>query len=154
VQAEFWLYSRYKSIIQYELIAALSCCVSRDAIKSECGDKHTTTLAHIWYFRWFAYHVTFGHNVRPGHHSRMCFAPWDLCDVIPIISNFVWSISPFSMFLCDFQCCLLISDLCYINGLSMHSPYYSITYSTCFGPFDLLWPFVDFIYLLQLSHTG
>ena len=49
----------------------------------------------------------FGHNVRPGDHSRMCFEP--LASYAMSFRSFPTSFRPFStfsMFLCYFQCFL------------------------------------------------
>ena len=52
-------------------------------------------------------HATFGHNVRPGHHSRMCFKPLEIYAMsfrlFPTSYDPYW---PFSMFLCYFRCLL------------------------------------------------
>ena len=52
-------------------------------------------------------HANFGHNVRPGHHSRMCFEPLGIYAMS--FRSFPTSYDPyrpFSMFLCYFRCLL------------------------------------------------
>jgi hypothetical protein len=64
--------------------------------------------AHIWSFS-MIYNIcaTFGHDVWPGHHSRMCFNPLEIYTMSFWSSDLVWSILTFfnvfmlfSMFAC------------------------------------------------------
>jgi len=94
----------------------------------------------------------FGHNVRPGDHSRMCFEP--IASYTMSFRSFRTSFQPFSTFFDVFILfsmfpCLYLT-YCYIEGLSMHSPYYSIPIR-CAS--DLVWPFTVFIYLRTYQYS-
>src|ERR1700685_3648129 len=89
--------------------------------------------------------ATFGHNVRPGDHSRMCSEPIGTYAMsfraFPALYDSIRPISTFLLF--SMIPCLYRTD-CYIDRLAMYSPYYSIPMRCISDPFRL---FVDFIYL-------
>ena len=92
--------------------------------------------------------ATFGHNVRPGDHSRMCSEP---------IGTYTMSFRPFPTHTTHFDLFMLFSMIaclyrtdCYIDRLAMYSPYYSIPMRCISDPFRL---FVDFIYLHSYRYS-
>src|SRR6266436_5784289 len=90
-------------------------------------------------------HATFGSIIRLGRCCRMCFEPFAI---------YPMSFRPFPMFSDVFMEFLMFAHLYltyrYIDGLSMHSPYYSIPIR-CIP--DLLRLCFDFIYLWRYRYS-
>jgi len=90
--------------------------------------------------------ATFCSIIRLGQCCRMCFEP---------LAIYVMSFRPFPMISDDFMEFLMFAHLyltyCYIDGLSMHSPYYSIPIR-CVP--DLLQLCFDFIYLWGYQYSN
>ena len=99
--------------------------------------------------------TTFGHNVQPGHHSRMCFDPLGIYATsfrsFPTLYD---PYRPFSMFLCYFRCLLayiwLITTLMDYLCLPHTIVYLFDVFMTLS---DLLRLFVDFTYLHSYRHS-
>jgi hypothetical protein len=89
--------------------------------------------------------TTFGSIIRLGQCCRMCSEP---------LAIYTMSFRPFPMFYNVFMDFPMFARLyltyCYINGLSMHSPYYSILIRHV--P-DLLRLCFDFIYLWRYQYS-
>jgi len=94
-------------------------------------------------------HATFSSTIWLGQYCRMCFKPlefmWCHSDHFWPFPMFYGVFMEFSMFAC------LYLTYCYINGLSMHSPYYSILIQ-CVP--DLLQLCFNFIYLCRYQYSN
>src|ERR1700691_178103 len=84
--------------------------------------------------------ATFGHNVRPGDHSRMCSEP--IGTYAMAFRPFPTSYDPFGPFFDVFMLFLMFACLYrtdhYIDRLAMYSAYYSIPMRLHSNPFRLL----------------
>ena len=100
-------------------------------------------------------HATFGHNVRPGHHSRMYFEPLEIYAMS--FRSFPTSYDPyrpFSMFLCYFRCLLPYIWLIATSMDYLCLPHTIVYLFDVYPTFsDLLRPFVDFIYLRSYRYS-
>jgi len=72
--------------------------------------------------------TTFGHNVRPGHYSRMCFNPLGIYAMS--FQSFLTSYNPYQhslMFYTIFNVCLTLSNLLqpFVDFIYLHSYWYS-----------------------------
>ena len=99
--------------------------------------------------------ATFGHNVRPGDHSRMCSEPIGTYAMAfrPFPTSYD-PFGPFSMFLCYFRCLLT-----YIGLISTSPDYLCVSYTIVYlhdgipTLSDLLRPFADFIYIHSYRYS-
>ena len=100
-------------------------------------------------------HATVGHNVRPGHHIRMCFNPLEIYAMsfrsFPTSYDPYW---PFSMFLCYSRCLLVYIWLIATSMDYLHVPHTVVYLFNVFPTLSaLLRPFVDFIYLCTYRYS-
>ena len=94
-------------------------------------------------------HTTFGSTIRLRHYCRMCFEP---------LAIYMMSFRPFLTISDDYDVFMefpmfahLYLTYRYIDGLSMHSPYYSIPI-LCIP--DLLRLCFNFIYLCRYQYSN